>query len=115
MLKVATWYIALVVAPLFCGGVYDTAQIWVSLLFEEWGETWQCGDLIYISFGQGDAILVRVRDTGPFGDRCVLQVDGTCAKIVADIPWHVWPIEGVRSASVRVVNITAEVRRVGAQ
>jgi hypothetical protein len=111
-LTIATWYTGPAGAPLFCGGVYaDTTAPWVALPVETWGEEWQCGDLIYISFGQGDALMVRAMDAGPFGNRCVLQVDGTCAPIVVDVPRHLWPrsMEGW-SAGVQVVNVTAQVR-----
>ena len=45
LLLVATWYVAPVGAPLFCGGVYGEG-VTVALPFEEYGETWQCGDLV---------------------------------------------------------------------
>jgi hypothetical protein len=112
---VATWYIALAGAPLFCGGVYDTEAIWIALPVEEYEITWSCGDLIAIGFVGEDGyitwLLVRVRDTGPFGKHCVVQMDGSCVSIGADIPWHLWPIEGVLSAPVVVINITAEVKK----
>ena len=112
LIVVATWYTG-VGQPLFCGGTYaDTTAPWVALPFETYGDEWQCGDLIYISFGQEDAIFARVQDTGPFGKHCVLQVDGTCASIVVDVPRHLWPrsLWEQESAVVRVWNITAEVR-----
>ena len=61
------------------------------------------------------SLLARADDTGPFGKHCVVQVDGSCVPIGVDIPQHLWPIEGARSARVRIWNVTAEARKVGIQ
>ena len=117
IIGVATFYAgAYVGQPLYCGGTYDTAHEWIALPLQA---DWQCGDLVAVWFEGDDAsehdlLIARVYDTGPFGEYCVLQRD-TCVPIVADIPAHLWPAgwEGDLSASVRVVNVTAEARRVG--
>jgi hypothetical protein len=114
LLVVATWYQGPYVnQPLYCGGTYaESTAPWVALPY---GGEWECGDLVYISFGQGDALLARAMDTGPFGKHCVLQVDGSCAPIVVDIPRHLWPKElwDQLSAPVMVTNITAQARERG--
>jgi hypothetical protein len=110
-LVVATWYAGVYVGrDLYCGGVYaETTQSWVALPIQD--DTWQCGDLVYLSFGNGDALMARVLDTGPFGDNCVIM-DDDCVPIVTDVPRHLWPdaLAGQLSAPVQVTNITAMYR-----
>jgi len=100
--------------PLFCGGTFaDTTAPWVALPISQFG-TWRCGDLVYLSFGNGDALLARAMDAGPFGDHCVIR-GNRCIPIVADVPEPHWPAsrEGDISALVRVVNVTAACREWG--
>ena len=76
--------------PLLCGGVFaDTTAPWVALPISQFG-TWRCGDLVYLSFGNGDALLARAMDAGPFGDHCVIR-GNRCIPIVADVPEPHWP------------------------
>ena len=108
-LLVATWYAgAYVGQPLYCGGIYDeSTEPWVALPIQD--ETWECGDLIFLRFENGDTLMARALDAGPFGDNCVMQVDGSCAPIAVDVPHHLWPADGL-SASVCMTNITARLR-----
>lgn len=110
-LAVATWYAGVYVGgPLYCGGVYaETTEPWVALPIQD--KSWRCGDLVYLSFGNGDALMARVLDTGPFGDNCVMYGD-KCVPIAVDVPRHLWPdaLAGDLSAPVRVTNITAMYR-----
>ena len=117
VLAVATWYLhPFVGRPLFCSTpaqplTYDAAAApWIALAIED--DTWRCGDLVILTFANGDVLVATVQDAGPFGDHCVLQLDGTCARIAADVPWHLWPeaLSGDLSAGVRVINVSAEAR-----
>jgi len=111
---VATWYVAASGAPLYCSTpdaplAYDIgAAPWVALPVREYGDAWQCGDLIYLSWLDGNALMARAYDAGPFGAHCV-ETGGACLPIAVDVPRHLWPVDGL-SAPVRVVNVTAEVR-----
>lgn len=112
---VATWYVAVVGSALFCGGTYDPAEVWIALPFGEYGQTWQCGDLVVLWFpgetaAEGILLTVRVRDTGPFGANCVMQVDGSCIRIGVDIPRQAFPLHPARSARVVITNISALAR-----
>lgn len=109
---VATWYIG-IGQPLYCGGHYVAgAEPWIALPAREFGQSWQCGDLIAVWFVDAQqVVLVRAMDTGPFGAHCVV-IDDQCAPIVADVPAHLWPVEG-QSARVQVVNVTAACREGG--
>jgi len=107
---VATWYVAHVGASLFCGGTYDTSETWVALPLEA---DWECGEPIALHFQDGAVLVAPVRDTGPFRAYCVIQPDGACPSIGADVPKHVWPVEGKRSALVEIVNLAHEARRMG--
>jgi hypothetical protein len=112
-LVVATWYAGVYVGqPLYCGGVYaETTEPWVALPIQD--KSWQCGDLGILFFegktaADHELLMVRVLDTGPFGDNCVMYGD-KCLPIVADVPRHLWPVGGL-SAPVRLTNITAMAR-----
>ncbi len=111
VLMVATWYAGPYIGqPLYCGGVYaETTEPWVALPIQD--QSWQCGDLVYLSFGNGDALMARALDAGPFGDNCVIM-DDSCVPIVVDVPKHLAPFVGL-SAPVRLTNITAWCREWG--
>ena len=113
VVTVATWYaLQYIGQPLYCGGTYaEAAAPWVAMPA---GGDWQCGDLVYLSFGNGDALMARAMDAGPFGDNCVMQGD-TCAPIVTDVPRHLWPVslEGDTSATVTLWNVTGDCRARG--
>jgi len=112
-LIVATWYAgAYVGQPLYCGGVYaETTESWIALPVDS---GWQCGDLVYLSFGNGDALMARALDAGPLGDYCVVYGD-QCLPIAVDVPRHLWPdaLAGQLSAPVRIYNVTQMYREVG--
>ncbi len=52
---------------------------WLALPY---GSDFECWDRIYIQ-GMG---MFYALDTGPFGDNCVMQPDGRCLPILADVP-----------------------------
>ena len=101
--------------PLYCGNVYaaETGP-WVALPYREYGDSWQCGDLVYLSFGNGDALMARALDTGPFGRNCVIR-GNRCIPILVDVPELWWPdaLAGDISAPVRMVNITRLAKELG--
>ena len=68
-LLVATWYAgAYVGQPLYCGGTYaETTAPWVALPIQD--KTWECGDLIFLRFENGDTLMARALDAGPRGTR----------------------------------------------
>ena len=110
---VATWYAgAYVDQPLYCGGVYtDTTAPWIALPSQDYGDTWQCGDLVALWFvDQGELLLAHAMDAGPFGDHCIALADG-CAPIVADVPLHLWPGGDALSSPVEMVNVTGMARK----
>jgi len=97
--------------PLYCGGVYaETTEPWVALPY---GGDWRCGDRIDLSgvdaSGEPWSLKARAMDTGPFGDYCVEQPDGTCPPIVVDVPQFLAPFAGL-SSRVQMVNVTAMYR-----
>jgi len=111
---VATWYAGVYVGqPRICGGTYDaTAGPWVALPAREFGQSWQCGDLVALWFvDEQQVVMARALDAGPFGAHCVV-IDGQCVDIVVDVPRHLWPVDGL-SAQVQVVNVTAACRERG--
>jgi hypothetical protein len=110
IIGVATWYAGQYVnQPLFCGGTYtETTAPWVALPFQEYGKAWTCGEPVYLegvdAVGNAWHLAARVMDTGPFGDYCVTQRDGSCPPIVVDVPWHLAPWEGMSSrVTVRMI------------
>lgn len=116
VIAVATWYAGVYVGrDLYCGGVYaETTDPWIALPIQD--KTWQCGDLAVLEFigetaADHEVLLARVMDTGPFGNNCVIR-DGDCVPIVADMPRHLWPVDGL-SAPVRLYNVTRHCRELG--
>jgi hypothetical protein len=101
--------------PLFCSTLdaplfYDhDSPPWVALPFGEFGDTWQCGDLVYVRVQGYPSIMARALDTGPFGDYCVIWGTGECLLIVVDIPLYYATFPGL-SARVEVSNISAVAR-----
>ena len=55
----------------------------------------QCGDPFVLTFADGTILVARAYDAGPFSRYCVLQPDGSCPSIAADVPAHLWPVEGI--------------------
>lgn len=100
--------------PLFCSTpevpLYyaPTTSPWVALPFRDYGITWQCGDLIYLRFANGDTLMARALDAGPFGAYCVMQPDGECLDIVADMPIY-WT-DAKLSMVGEAINISAVAR-----
>lgn len=68
-------------------------------MFEPGG--WECGDWVRVQFDSGESFWAQVLDAGPFDRFRVEELD---APIVADVPEHLWPIEGDISAPGRVFN-----------
>jgi len=111
MIGVATTYTSIEHAgnPLFC----DTAETWlhynkqtnfIAIPVGLYKRGYQCGDLIKITFPDGNIIWARSYDAGPFGDFAVRQPDGTLLSIVVDIPEHIWPYEGT-SHPATIINV----------
>ena len=75
-----------------------------------------CGALyllrIHLSDGTTRSIIVRAYDAGPFASYCVMQRDGSCPSIAADVPVYFWPVEGI-SAWAEVTNLSAVARERG--
>ena len=91
---VITWYTALAGAALYCGGEYDPGEAWIALPIEAYTSgAVQCGDLFAV-WSDGELVYLPARDAGPFGPYCVRR-DGACEDIVADLPRHVYPGEGL--------------------
>ena len=100
----------------FCGAMYGDG---IALPIETHGTEWECGNLIAIwtedRNGQERFTFARALDAGPFGNHCVMQPDGFCASIVADVPINLWPHGSDTSARVTYwQNITAKAREAGA-
>ena len=90
--------------PLFCGGYYDDASPpWVAMPYRDLGVTWECGDRIGI-LADGELRVFTAMDAEPFGAYCVMQPDGECLGIGADVPKHLAWFYG--STTGRVWNVT---------
>ena len=113
VVTMATWYAgAYVDQPLFCGVYTDTAAPWIALPSQDYGDAWQCGDLVALWFvDEQQLLLAHAMDAGPFGDHCIASGD-ECAPIVADVPLHLWPAGDALSAPVELTNITRLARGV---
>lgn len=97
--------------PLRFGEIYSEAtEPWVALPVSQLGVTWNPHDLIYLSWGNGDALLARAKDTGPIGRYYVEQWGHT--RIGVDVPCHLWPVAGI-SAPVNLYNVSAAARKAG--
>ena len=112
ILAIATWYAGPYVGEdLYCGGVYDeTARPWVAVdvaLYESGAV--RCGDLMAITFEDGQVLNMYALDAGPFGKYWI--EDWPNLPIMADLPKHLWPIHPARSAKVSISNITANLRQ----
>lgn len=89
----------------FCGQMVDEmASPWVAMPYRDHGITWQCGDSIGL-WSDGKLHVYPALDTGPFGAFCVMQPDGTCPSIAADVP-EPWTWFGGTSTTGRVFNMT---------
>jgi len=71
-----------------------------------------CGDFYLLRFSDGTTITARAYDAGPLSLYCVMQPDGTCPPIYADVPRHLWPVEGI-SGWVEVSPISQWARKWG--
>lgn len=113
IIGIATWYGGpaqpeYVGRPLYCGGIYDERETlpWVALDVA-WFESGavECGDEIEIRFPDGERVNVRALDAGPFG---LYYIEGYRDRpIIADLPAHLWPLPGLLSAPVALINLTA--------
>jgi len=92
--------------PLFCGGIYtDTTGPWFALPIETHGTDWQCGDL-WCVWADGEEHCAPARDSGPFGNYCVVQPDGTCPRIAVDVPQPWAWFGGLSTTAERAYNWT---------
>lgn len=91
---VITWYAVATGAPLYCGGTVDPGEAWLALPVEAYasGEV-ACGDLFAV-WSEGELMFLPARDAGPFGPYCVMD-EGQCVDILADLPRHVFPGQGL--------------------
>jgi hypothetical protein len=107
LLIVATMYTDL--GTTYCGQHTDSIiGPWVAMPIS--GD-WQCGDLIYMRFEDGQSLMARALDAGPFLHHCVETADG-CLSIAADVPAEHWQHGKATSARLSYfVNITADARR----
>ena len=112
-LAVTTWYIPTDFSDpvLLYGGHSPTPECrWVAVdVYRLLDGDVELGDVLYIEFVDHPQVstVLAVRDTGPLGDYYI--EDFPELPIVLDIPYRAWPagLEGLRSARVRIVNITA--------
>jgi len=98
--------------PLYCGGTMDASVPIVALPYQEYGDTWECGDLVYLRFEDGSTLMARAMDTGPFGDNCVIVGD-ECVPIAVDVPRAFWPLGDRLSAGVELWNFGGMAREMG--
>lgn len=88
--------------PLFCSTPSEPlffstdTQPWIALPIEDFtsGKV-MCGDLYYLRFENGQTLMARALDAGPFAMYCVRQVDGSCPSIRMDVPVYFWPVDGI--------------------
>jgi len=104
--------------PLSCdrgdGKCYSEAmEPWVALPVREYGIRWECGDVMLLFYEGGEISRLRALDTGPFGKHCVMQLDGTCPAIVADVPNYHFPFYPDLSRLVTMVNLSHLEREIG--
>ena len=123
-LIIATMYAGPFVGqPLYCSTpdhplTYSpSTPLWIALPVEDYesGKV-RCGDLMFIRFhlpdGTTTTLLARAYDAGPFASYCVMQLDGSCPSIAADVPVYFWPGEGI-SVWAEVIDLTAEAEKRG--
>ena len=78
--------------------------MWIAIPVELYAAGWNCGDWVVVHYGS-TYCFARAYDAGPLSDYCVMQLDGTCLPIVADVPegWADW--EGLSTPG-RVINVS---------
>lgn len=112
----ATVYSGYAGQPLYCdqgdGLVYDEdAAPWVALPAGQCGQTWECGDLIYLAGfdanGEPWSLMARALDAGPLDGYCV-RMEGACVPIGVDIPAPFAPFPGTSARIERMIDITAQ-------
>ena len=107
---VLTWYAISSGAPLYCDThandltVGAVTEMWVAIPVELYSQGWQCGDWLVVHYGDVWT-WARAYDAGPFGKHCVVQLDGACLPIVADVPqpfagWDGLSVEG------KIINVS---------
>jgi len=114
-----TMYTGPVGAPLYCStpsnpltySPFTTPFIALPAKLYQSGAV-ECGDLYLLRFADGTTITARAYDAGPLSLYCVMQPDGTCPPIYADVPRHLWPVEGI-SGWVEVSPISQWARKWG--
>ena len=71
---------------------------------------WQCGDLVKITFDDGQQLDAYILDTGPLS-RYYIEDHGPDVPIIADISEYAWPYDlGIRSATGQMQNVSLEQR-----
>ncbi len=114
LIGVATWYgNPFIGEPLYCDCglppphrlVYArSTEPWLAMDPYYYEHGWNCGDEIWVYFGNSLVLKTALYDAGPLS-HYYIEDFGPEVPIVADIPGHLWPFElEVRSAPVRLVN-----------
>jgi hypothetical protein len=109
-LSLITMYAGPIGAPLYCStpdsplAFSPSTQPWIAIPVEQFkSEQAVCGDLyylrIYLLDGSTRSLMARAYDAGPFSRFCVVQSDGSCPSIAADIPAYWWPVDVVYTTS----------------
>ena len=113
VLTVATVYTGTIGAPLYCDttnteySFHPDQPAFLAWPFDVAGG--ECGDTILVTVN-GKKHWYKALDSGHFGKHCVVQPDGTCARIAVDIPMFFAPFEGLSHVA-KVVNVSEEWRK----
>lgn len=96
--------------PLYCDTgctnlTYRDDLSFVAIPVELYSQGWLCGDDIIIFSDGGKRLYSKSYDAGPFGNNCVMQENGECLPILADIPEHLWPYNGISKAA-SILNVS---------
>lgn len=94
---VLTFYSAQEGDLLYCGGAYEQSGRWLALPVEAYQSGLAaCGDMFAV-WSEGMILYLPARDAGGFGPYCVMD-GGECVDIVADLPEHSFPWQGLSRA-----------------
>jgi hypothetical protein len=111
LIGVATWYAGPLDDPLFCDCGQSPSLLytrktkpWIAMDLYYYNSGWECGDEIWVYFGNHPRLKLALYDAGPLLDYYIEDF-GPDMPIVGDIPAHLWPYDfHTRSAPVRLVN-----------